>query len=321
LSLDNPIWITGASGLLGANLAFEFLDRGLPVLPIVGSHGMQCGGFTSIACNLTDSRAVEELFAKHQSPSFIVHCAAATNIDWCELHPEEAMHINARAAENLAVHAHSIGATFVHISTDAIFDGVAGGYNESAPENPLNVYARTKLAGEQVVLHANPGALILRVNLFGWNLQRKFSLAEWILDRLERRESVPGFRDVTFSPILANDLAPWILRLRSLGHSGIYHVGASDYMSKFDFALLVAEIFDLDSSLIVESSLADSTLTALRPRNTWLSAEKLSLTLGFSLPTIRQSLERFRTLRDTGFLQRLKAAASSNSGSGTECLR
>lgn len=303
-----PIWITGTSGLLGANLTLEFADRGLHVLPITGSHSIYPVGISSVACNLTDSSAVAQLFLQHP-PALVIHCAAATHIDWCESHPQEAMRINAQAAGDLAAHALSCGVGFVHISTDAIFDGHAGGYTESSPAHPLNTYARTKFAGEQAVLHAHPNALILRVNIFGWNLQSKFSLAEWILDRLERKESVPGFSDVIFSPILANHLAPWILQLRDCGATGVFNVGSSDHMSKFDFARLVAEIFGLDDSLVLHSSVVASTLAAPRPRNLWLNTGKLAAALGHPLPTIRQGLEQFKILRDNGFVQRLKSAA------------
>jgi dTDP-4-dehydrorhamnose reductase len=314
------VWITGAAGLLGANLTLEFLDHGLPVLPITRSHGFRVSGVCSIPCELTEPRSVAELFSQ-KPPSLIVHCAAATNVDWCETHPDEAMHINAESAGHLAARAEACGAPFVFISTDAVFDGLSGGYSESDQPNPLNVYARTKLAGEQAVLRANPEALILRVNTYGWNLQPKFSLAEWFLYRLEQRESAPGFRDVSFAPILANDLASCILSLVKLASTGIFNAGSSDHMSKFDFARQISEVFALDPSLLFESSVAESSLAAPRPRNLWLRTDKLAAALGHPLPTIRQGLERFKALRDNGFTQRLKAAASTTSRSAVACQR
>lgn len=324
LSAVESIWITGAAGLLGANLTLEFLDRDIAVLPITRGPGLCISGVASVACDLTDARAVSALFAQ-TPPSCIVHCAAVTNVDWCEAHPDEAMRVNAHAAGQLAAQARACGACFIHISTDAIFDGLSGGYAEDNPPHPLNVYARTKLAGEQAVFHAMPGALILRINLFGWNLQPRLSLAEWVLDRLENNQPVPGFRDVIFAPILANQLAPWILRLVELGATGIFHAGSSDHITKFDFARLVAEIFALDASLVRESSVAAASLAAPRPRNLWLNTGKLAAALGHPLPTVRQGLEQFKTLRQNGFVQRLKSAAPQPASqpfrSGAPCQR
>jgi dTDP-4-dehydrorhamnose reductase len=137
-------------------------------------------------------------------PAWIVHCAAATNVDWCESHPVECMRVNAEAAGALARAARSIGARLVYISTDSVFDGVSGGYRETDPVSPVNHYARSKASGESAVLDEIPDALVLRTNIYGWNLQSKHSLAEWALARLEGGEVVPGFRDVSFSPLLVN---------------------------------------------------------------------------------------------------------------------
>ena len=220
------------------------------------------------------------------------------------------MRINAQVPGELAAGARSVGARFVYISTDAVFDGVSGGYQESDPVAPSNWYARGKAAGEAAVLREMPEALVLRVNIYGWNLQPKSSLAEWVLARLQSAETVPGFVDTTFAPVLANDLADWILRLVALGCSGIYHVASSDWCSKYQFARSIAQVFQLDPSLVLESRLDASSLSAPRPRNTWLRADKLADALGHGMPTVCEGLRRFRALRDNGFFGRLKAASA-----------
>jgi dTDP-4-dehydrorhamnose reductase len=299
--------VTGASGLLGANLTLELAARGHHVVALYGRHRIAVAGTASAACDLTDSGATARLLSAWV-PSLIVHCAAATNVDWCESHPQEAMRINAQAAGELAAHARSAGAGFVYISTDAVFDGVSGGYVETDPVSPGNWYARSKLAGEEAVLRAMPEALVLRVNIFGWNLQAKNSLAEWILLRLEQGVPVPGFCDTAFAPVLVNDTADWITRLAASGCRGIYHVASADHGSKYEFARETAAVFHLDASLVRETLVQESSLSAPRPRNTWLRTDKIAAELGQSMPTIRQGLENFHALREDGFCQRLKAA-------------
>ena len=314
-----PILITGASGLLGGNLTLELVRRGYSVALQYRIHPIAVSGATSAACDLTNVAATARLQSKWV-PSSVVHCAAATNVDWCETHPQEAMRINAQAAGELAAWARSVGAGFVYISTDAVFDGISGGYSETDQVLPRNCYARSKLAGEEAVLRAMPEALVLRVNIYGWNLQAKSSLAEWILLRLEHGEAVPGFCDTTFSPVLVNDIAEWILRLLEMGSRGIYHVGSTDHITKYDFAREVASVFRLDTSLVKETLVRESSLTAPRPRNTWLRTDKVEQVLGRRMPTVRQGLERFRALRENGFCQRLKVSGSPTNRSGTKCV-
>lgn len=304
-----PIAVTGASGLLGANLVLELARRKGPVVALYGCNPIVIEGVRSAACDLTDRPATQRLLGL-LAPSLVIHCAAATNVDWCETHPRACLRINAEAAGDLAGQARAIGAAFVYISTDSVFDGVSGGYRETDPVAPVNSYARSKVAGEAAVRRAMPQALVLRVNLYGWDLQGRQRLAEWILSRLEGGQPVPGFRDVTFAPVLANQLAGWILDLTEADCAGIYHVASSDPCSKYDFARQIAEVFHLDPSLIRESRLEVSARSAPRPHHTWLRTEKVTAALGRSMPSIREGLEEFRALRENGFFQRLKAAAT-----------
>jgi dTDP-4-dehydrorhamnose reductase len=303
-----PIVVTGASGLLGANLALEWTRQGCAVVALYGRHPFFAENVASSACDLTDRSATARLFAS-LAPALIVHCAAATGVDWCESHPHETMRINAGVAGELASLARSLAAPFVYISTDAVFDGLSGGYRETDEVVPVNWYARSKAAGEAAVRRQMPEALVLRANFYGWNLQPKHSLAEWVLARLETGQEVPGFDDTTFSPILANHLAAWIPRLIEAGCTGTFHLASHDRCSKYEFARAIAEVFQLDGSLVRMASLERSGLCAPRPRHTWLRTEKVSAVLGSPMPAIREGLEQFRTLRQNGFFEKLKAAA------------
>jgi dTDP-4-dehydrorhamnose reductase len=198
----------------------------------------------------------------------------------------------------------------VYISTDAVFDGAAGGYSERDPVSPLNQYARSKMAGEIAVLREMPDALILRTTIYGWNLQPKHSLAEWALARLEGGQPVPGFADVTFAPVLVNDLARWILELIHHNSTGIFHVGSAEPCSKYQFLCQTADVFNLNAALVRKTCLADSTLAAPRPRHTWLRVDKIAATLGHPMPAVRDGLEHFRHLREDGLPERLKVGCA-----------
>src|SRR5690242_16494390 len=167
------ILVTGSSGLLGANLVLELARAGHQLTALYHHYPIHPPNVRSQCCDLTGDC---DLVIREAMPSLIIHCAAATNIEWCEAHPKECMRINGEVPGYLAGLAKSVRAAFVYISTDAVFDGCTGGYSETDPVRPVNQYARTKAAGEAAVLQAMREALVLRVNMFGWNLQPKLSL-------------------------------------------------------------------------------------------------------------------------------------------------
>lgn len=285
--------ITGAGGLLGSNLASDFSKKGISIAPLDRAAG---------GPDITGSAAMETLL-RDLAPRRIIHCAALTDVDWCEANPAETHRVNAAASGHLAAIARRIGAGFVYISTDSVFDGERGDYDEGDSPNPLNVYARAKWAGEKAVLAEHPRALVVRTNIYGWNRRPKRSLAEWILDRLERDLEVPGFQDVRFCPILVNDLADLLLEMTDLPLHGVYHVSGSEAVSKYEFAVAIARVFGYHPARVVSRSLDGAGLKAPRPLNTSLCVSKVSNALGRRLPGLSAGLERFGALRtvDAGY--------------------
>ncbi len=291
-----PILITGASGLLGGALAAEYESMRLPVLPMRGTADG----------DLTDPRVLEAIFAEHR-PTAVIHCAALTDVDYCESHAGEAWRINVEVSRHLAACAHAVGARLAYISTDSVFDGSRGNWKEQDPVAPRNVYARSKREGENATRSECPSAVILRTNIYGWHLhrgtRRKVSLAEWILERLEAGLEVPGFTDVIFSPILVNHLAAPILELLRDGQSGIFHLAGAWSGSKYEFAARLAETFGFDRSEILPTRLAGAKLKAPRPLDTSLDVAKVCRALGARMPGLDDGLGRFRTLRSAKELQ------------------
>jgi dTDP-4-dehydrorhamnose reductase len=243
-------------------------------------------------------------------PDWVVHCAAATNVDDCEHDPETAFRLNRDMAYLVAEAAHAGGARFVHISTDAVFDGKRGDYTERDAPNPINVYGRSKLEGEQAVLDANPDALVIRTNLYGWSAQPKKSLAEWFLANLESGNSCYGFADISITPILATDLAGLILQMLEKDLHGHYHVAGGECINKYEFGVKLARTFDLDPDLIQRAGVEKAGLAAPRPNRLCLSGEKIEQTLGINLPGLEHGLGRLKSQRETNYPDQLKAVLS-----------
>jgi dTDP-4-dehydrorhamnose reductase len=305
------ILITGSSGLLGANFVSVAHDRDEKLVAASYQHAVPSVATESVRADLTNTDVVEKLI-RSLRPEWIVHCAAMTDVDRCEVRPDEAWMLNSTMACNLAAAAHRHGASFVYVSTDSVFDGETGNYSEQDIPRPLNIYARSKLAGENGVKQHAGHSLLIRTNIYGWNIQRKLSLAEWIISRLEAGEAVSGFHDVIFTPILVNDLSEIILDMMERRLEGLYHVAGSQSCSKYEFARCLANVFGLDEELISPLSISDSHLTSLRPRKTSLQTSKVSRAIGKSMPDVRAGLERFRLLRDSGFVAHLRESGGTD---------
>jgi dTDP-4-dehydrorhamnose reductase len=301
------ILITGASGLLGANLLSLAHEQGREAVGLYHRHPLHLAGVKLLAMDLTDPAEAKRIF-QELLPSQVMHCAAATDVDWCEAHPHEANRLNAAVPAAIADITSRIGAQFLYISTDSVFDGERGNYAETDIPTPVNVYAKTKLQGEREVLRRNPSAAIARVNLYGWNAQNKDSLAEWILKQLTIGKLVPGFSDVIFCPILVNDLAGILLAMLDQTLTGIYHVVGSEPITKYEFARRVASTFGYDAEQIAPARLSEATLKAPRPRNTSLNIAKIYSALGRSMPNVEAGLLRFRVLKESGYVDRIKGA-------------
>ncbi len=300
------VLVTGASGLLGLNLALEAAQEHT-VFGVANSHPLRAETFTVIKTDLLAPGAVEQVLAQSQ-PDWIVHCAALAIIDACERAPELAWRLNKELPEKLARAARG-GARLLHVSTDAVFDGQRGDYIETDRPNPLSVYAQTKLAGEQAVAAADPEAVIARVNLFGWSLFGRRSLSEFFYNNLSAGNPVQGFTDVYFCPLLATHLAGLLLQMLDADLHGLYHAVSAACLTKYDFGVALAGRFGLDADLIAPISVADSGLQAARSPHLTLNTGKLTSALGGPPPTWEAGLDELYQQHLAGYPDRLRQMA------------
>jgi dTDP-4-dehydrorhamnose reductase len=300
------ILVTGASGLLGASFVWLAQEQGREVVGLYHHHPVHIDGVKLLAADLSNEAETRRIF--HElGPASVVHCAAATDVDWCEGHPDEAHRVNVMVPAAMARISSACNARLLYISTDSVFDGQSGNYAETDTPGPVNVYAKTKLEGEREVLRQNPTAAIARVNLYGWNAQNKHSLAEWVLKQLTLGSLVPGFSDVFSCPMLANDLADIMLALLDQDLTGLYHVVGSEPVSKYEFARRIASTFGFDPEQVVPMRVADARLKAQRPRDTSLNTGKICTVLGRQMPDVDAGLRRFARLRASGYADRIKS--------------
>lgn len=299
------ILVTGASGLLGLNLALQYCEQG-EVFGTVYSHELAKAPFKVIQADLRDERELSACIDESK-PDIIFNCAALANLEACESDPLSARELNVSLPQRLAVISQRHSIKLVHFSTDAVFDGQRGNYSENDLPNPLSVYAKTKLEGEQTVLRSDPRALVVRVNFYGYSLEGKRSLAEFFLYNLAAGTRVFGFNDVFFCPLLVQHLGDILLEMVKNDLQGLFHVVSPQSLSKYEFGVSIARLFGLNEGLVESVSVNRAGLKAPRSPNLTLNVEKLKGMLNLPIPDQKSGLQKFYQLFEDGYPEKLKS--------------
>lgn len=229
-----------------------------------------------------------ETFLEKQNCDTVINCTAMAEIEKCESNPALAYWVNSELPGVLASISKSLDFKFVHISTDAVFDGTTSFRSESESPSPLSVYGKSKLSGEQLVLERNPESIVARVNFFGQS-SNKPSLFNFFFENLVSGKYVTGFTDVHFTPLYADDTVNVIAELLRLNESGLFHVVGDERISKYQFGLFVAEMFGLPTAYIEQGKFIGSKGALLRSPDLSLSNQKIK-SLGIDVPTVQDGL-------------------------------
>jgi len=299
------ILITGASGLLGLNLALD--TRNAHEVIGVDRSTLASAPFPVIQADLLDPDAISNVL-KESRPEAVINCAALADVDTCEANPDLARLVNTEMPTQLADACARRKIRLLHISTDAVFDGQKGGfYTENDRPNPSGVYATTKYEGEKAVLQINPLSIVARVNFFGWSLSGKRSLAEFFVNNLSNGKNVNGFTDVIFCPLFVSHLGEILVAMLDHGLHGLYNAVGPQAMSKYQFGVEIARKFGLRENLISPQSVDKSSLTARRSHNLRLSTHKLSTDLQLTIHDFSTGLDLFYAQAQQGYPQKIRS--------------
>ena len=271
------VWITGAGGLIGSYLA--------RTAPHYAPHAVVVA-LTRERLDLTDPAAVRAEFQRH-NPQLVIHCAALSRSPDCEANPLLARRLNIEVTALLAELAAERAMVF--LSSDLVFDGRTGNYDESAAVNPLGVYAQTKAAAEQILL-ANPKHTVIRTSLNGGSSptgDRGFN--EQMCRAWRAGQTLRLFTDEFRSPIPAEVTARAIWELATLNRAGLYHVAGSERLSRWQIGQLIAARWPQLNPRIEPASVKDYG-GAPRPPDTSLNCAKAQELLSFPLPGLTEWL-------------------------------
>ncbi|MEN8125533.1 MAG: SDR family oxidoreductase [Bacteroidota bacterium] len=265
------ILITGSNGLLGQKLIKILVKK-----HTYNIYGVSKGenrlknkkGYTYINLDITDENNLSKLIEKI-NPNFIIHTAAMTNVDACELHKKECDIINVDVVRTLAENCKKKDIHLIHISTDFIFDGEKGFYKEEDIPNPINYYGLSKLKSEGIIINSNIKHTILRTILvYGLTDDNKNNIVSWIIDSIKSKQQINIVTDQLRMPTLVDDLAQAGIFALENNIEGVFNVSSNQLMSIYEIAIEVANVFCLDKSFINPIVTASLKQPAKRPPKT-----------------------------------------------------
>ena len=295
--MARKVLITGAAGQLGKYLQSALKDK-YNVIPTVRAAKKSIKYSNFKILNITKRNDVIKIINKIQ-PDIIINCAAYTNVDKSEKDKKNAHLINVEGVQNL-IHASNNSTYFIQISTDYIFNGDAGPYSEKDHAYPINYYGRTKLEAENILIGSRRPFLIIRPNvIFSENLLSKNNFFAWVYKSLLNKKQIALVNDQISNPTYVGHLCEVILKCIILNKEGIYHFGTDGYISRYEFALAIADIFHLDKTLInsIETKMLARNLSsyiAKRPKHSGLSTNKIEDELDLPIYSIEYSLNMLK---------------------------
>lgn len=281
--------ITGGGGLMGSKVAELAALQGHEVFFGYHHEHPKSGHGKGIKFDLMDHASIVEAI-RSSRPEVVIHAAALTDVDRCEIDRDMAYSVNVLGTKVLCEAAREVGAFTIYTSTDYVFDGNRGMYSEEDKVNPINYYGYSKLLGE-----AYCDAIARTCVIFGARpASGKINFALWIIDRLTKGEPVKVVTDQYVTPTLNTNLARMVLELASRKLKGIYHLSGATRISRYDFACELARAFGLDEGLINPSRMTDMKWAARRPADSSLDTSKAMRCLNEKPMVVREAL---RTLK------------------------
>lgn len=289
------VLITGSNGLLGQKLISALRDD--PTVELTATSRGNDRTPTALgdryqAMDITVQKAVDTVFDKVR-PEVVVHTAAMTNVDACELQPEECRLQNVTATEHLVQAAQRHGAHFIFLSTDFIFDGTSGPYREEDTPSPLSVYGHSKLEGERIVRGSSLERWAIARTIIVFGVAKGLSRGNvvlWAKGALEKGEPIKVVDDQWRMPTLAEDLADGCIRIARQGATGVYHLSGPDGMTILELVQRVARFFDLPLDPVTAIKSGSLGQPAMRPPRTGFILDKARRDLGYAPHSFEQGL-------------------------------
>lgn len=283
--------VTGASGFLGGHVA-HLATGGWRVYGLWHRQRLALPGVEAVSLDLRDGATTRRMLDVVR-PHVVVHCAALTDLDYCETHPDEARLVNVESTRAVARWCGENGARLVFVSSDMVFDGKRGLYRETDDTKPINIYGKTKVEGERIVSTLCSNHLIARAALiYGRPRTAGSSFSTWIEQRLLAGEPVPLFYDQYRTPVLVLDLAAALLELCTMNHVGVLHLAGPERVDRYTFGSCLARTLGYNAALLLKRRITDGPTVAPRPQDVSLDTTLARALLATRLHGVEEGLRR-----------------------------
>jgi len=281
--------ILGANGLIGQQFVRLCEEKGIDY---VGTrYSREAGGF--IAFNQLEFERIPDLFNQIAPDVVINAIGLAGGVNFCEENPETGRKYHVEATKVMADWCRQKGAVFIYLSTDYVFDGKNPPYKEDDKTNPLNLYGKLKLEGEQYIQANLERYVIARTtNVFGWDPETQTpNFLMHMIDTLKEKDyiKVPGF--LYGNPTYAGDLAAGIMELIENNHYGLYHIVGPGYINRYDWALTFCDMAGLDKEKIIEVKEPPANMVPQRLLLSHLDTKRVSKVIKTKLHGVDEGLQ------------------------------
>ena len=290
------VLITGANGFLGFYLVEQLLRKDFSV--IATGRGpcrlpfFHHANFQYEEMDFSDPFSIHDVFEKVK-PAVVVHAGAMSKPDECESNQMLAYLVNVEGTVQLLINAADIKSFFVFISTDFVFDGERGMYNEEDTPAHVSYYGRTKLEAEEAVKeYGHDWAIVRTVLVYGKNHSGHSNILKVVKEKLEKREEYSVVNDQVRTPTYVEDLATGIVLVIEKKANGIFHLSGKDILTPYQMAIKTADYLGKDRSLIKKVTAADFTQPAKRPPRTGFIIDKARIQLGYEPISFEEGLKR-----------------------------
>jgi dTDP-4-dehydrorhamnose reductase len=280
------VLVTGANGLLGQHLIKVLLHKNYQVIATSrGESRLPFEPSSNYTYRAMDVANAMETFSvmSNEKPDVVVHAAAMTQVDDCELRPQQCERINVQGTSQVLTDAETFSSHFIFISTDFVFDGEKGNYSEEEDTKPISLYGFSKLQAESMVQTSTIPFAIVRTCLVYGNLLKgtRSNIISWVRESLEQGKTIQVVSDQLRTPTYVEDLANGIALIIEKKATGIYHISGKDWLTPYDMAIKTAHKFQLDTSKIVKVDASTFKQPGRRPLKTGFVIEKARKELGY----------------------------------------
>lgn len=295
--MNKKVLITGANGFLGQYLVRDLWNKGFTVIATGKGESRLPMNYTERfhyeTMDISKSASIQMIFDKHQ-PNIVIHAAAITQVDDAEKNPEITEQINVQGTAEVLVDAEHCAEYILYVSTDFVFDGNKGMYEEEDDLMPVSFYGFTKMQAEAIMQTSEiPYSIVRTCLVYGKPLSgARSNIVQWVANKLKANEPIKVVNDQVRTPTYVEDLSAAITTMVIQQITGTYHISGKEVFTPYQLAIQTAEYLGLDTSLITPVDASTFVEVGKRPLKTGFNIKKAETQFGFQPISFKEALAK-----------------------------